>query len=64
MIAVLDPRIYDVIASAATAIALWAQHRKAAALDPIDDLTERLRHPVRWTIKHPLRALDRAMRPR
>jgi hypothetical protein len=30
--------------------------------DPVDDLIERIRHPVIWTIKHPLRALGYRVR--
>jgi hypothetical protein len=32
--------------------------------DPVDDLIERIRHPVIWTIKHPFRALGWTVRGR
>ena len=48
------------IAAAASVIALWA-HTKAsqAAVDPVDELVIRLRHPIRWTMRHPVIALKR-----
>ena len=38
----------------AGAITTLAQHYRE--LDPIRELTERLRHPVRWSVAHPVRA--------
>jgi hypothetical protein len=37
-------------------------HRRHASRDPIVELTERLRHPVRWRLEHPLYAVSRAAR--
>jgi len=34
-------------------------HFETRGIDPLDDLTRRLRHPVRWTLAHPFRALRR-----
>jgi len=34
--------------------------RKAIATDPVDDLTERVRHPIRWKLTHPIRAIRRS----
>jgi hypothetical protein len=36
--------------------------RQARRSEPIADLTERLRHPVRWRLKHPIQAIRRATR--
>ena len=36
--------------------------RQARLSDPIADLTERLRHPVRWRLTHPVQAIHRAAR--
>jgi hypothetical protein len=36
--------------------------RRACLSCPIADLTERLRHPVRWRLKHPIQAIRRATR--
>jgi hypothetical protein len=53
--------IFDVIGSVASAVAVWAQAHAARVTtpDPVDDLIEQVRHPVRWSFKHPLRALGR-----
>ena len=32
---------------------------ETVAVKSIDDLTSRLRHPARWTLRHPLRAAQR-----
>jgi hypothetical protein len=44
--------------------ALWAQQRAhKPEPDPVDELTERLRHPIRWTMRHPFTAIKRKARP-
>jgi hypothetical protein len=32
---------------------------KRLQADPVDDLTERLRNPIRWAVSHPIRAIRR-----
>ena len=60
MISVIDSSAFwNTIASMASAIAVWAQHRAARPTDPVDDLTDRIRNPKRkalWAVTHPLRA--------
>jgi hypothetical protein len=34
------------------------------ASDPVDDLIARIRHPYRWALRHPLRALGWTVRGR
>ena len=62
-------QFWHAVASCASVVALWAQARaQVRTLDPVDDLTERVRHPVRWTMRHPVvaasRKLDRRRRAR
>jgi len=47
------------LASFLGAAAVWAQHRAAVKQDPIAELTDRLRRPVRWTMTHPIVSLRR-----
>jgi hypothetical protein len=63
MIAILDTRpAWEALASAATAIALWAStHASATPIDPVDDISARLRRPLRWPLANPLRAFRRAL---
>ena len=35
------------------AVGVW----KRIDTDPVDDLTERVRHPMRWKLTHPIRAI-------
>ncbi len=35
-----------------------------AEADPVADLIERIRHPYRWALKHPLRAMGRQVQGR
>jgi hypothetical protein len=53
-------RFFEVLASVAGSIALWASHR--AQRDPVDDLIAQVRHPLRFACKHPLRAFLRYLR--
>jgi hypothetical protein len=53
--------IWQGVAWCASAVAMWAQARVAKAIDPVDDLTERIRHPVRWTMRHPVIAVKRKL---
>lgn len=39
--------------------AVWAQHRARPERDAVEELTHRLRHPLRHAAAHPLRALHR-----
>ncbi len=48
------------LAIVAGAVAAWASHR--AVFDPVADLMERLRHPVRWAFAHPIQAIRRRSR--
>lgn len=62
-----NPRfLYEAIASISSAVALWAQMKATGQRreDALADLTERLRRPVRWSLKHPLQATRRALRRR
>jgi hypothetical protein len=42
-------------------VAIWSQLRSAKVpeADPIEDLTYRLRHPLKWSAAHPLKAIRR-----
>ena len=67
--------LFETIATVSGSIALWASMRaqvmrtnnlpdvdpvdEVVTSDPLDDLTARLRRPVRWTLANPLRALGR-----
>lgn len=35
---------------------------KRAELEPLEDLTYRLQHPVKWRLEHPVRAVRRMFR--
>lgn len=48
------------VASAALVVAVWAS-QKASPVHPIDDLIDRLRHPVRWTFRHPIISVKRKL---
>lgn len=56
-----DARVLEVIASLSSAVFLWSQSRLKEAVDPVADLTERLRHPVLWRMAHPVKAARRAI---
>ena len=51
------------VAWTASAVAMWAHTRahKGGAIDPVDDLMDRLRRPVRWTMRHPVIAVRRKL---
>ncbi len=59
---VFESGLYQWIAWLASGIAMWA-HAKAQPTndDPVDELMERLRHPVRWTMRHPVIAVRRKL---
>lgn len=57
-----DLRVWETLAALAGTVATFAQSRATA--DPVDALTERLRHPVRWALTHPLQAARRFVRRR
>lgn len=64
VVAVLDPRAWEWLAQIAFAIGMWAQARASRQPPaPVDELMDRLRHPVRWALRHPIvsvrRKLDR-----
>jgi hypothetical protein len=48
---------WAIVAAIRSMIASFAQGR--AEQDPVADLTERVRHPIRWTLRHPVRAARR-----
>jgi hypothetical protein len=52
--------IWHGIAASASAVAIWA-HAKSAGVDPVEDLTQRVRHPVRWTMRNPIVAAKRKL---
>jgi hypothetical protein len=53
-------QLWQGVAACASAVAMWAHARaERSAIDPVDDLTELVRHPVRWTFRHPLIAVKR-----
>lgn len=55
--------LFTVIASLASAVAIWAQtHQARQPPDPVEELTERLRHPWKWAAKHPVRAVTRRLK--
>lgn len=33
---------------------------KRIETDPVDDLTERVRHPIRWKLTHPIKAIRKS----
>jgi hypothetical protein len=53
-----------VLSAAGSGLALWAQSKAAAkqSADPVAELTERLRRPVRHALRHPVEAARRAFR--
>lgn len=55
----IDTRFFEWLTHAAAGVAMWASVKAQKADDPLADLTERLRHPVRWAVKHPVQALLR-----
>jgi hypothetical protein len=54
-----DEKFFELLAQSAGAVALWASARGAQHRNEVADLTERLRHPVRWTMRNPVRAFAR-----
>ena len=55
----------DFAGGAIAAIASAFGAMRAQRLDPVDDLTDRLRSPARravWTVAHPVRAIRRVVR--
>lgn len=55
-----DVRLADLIVAVLSAV--LAGRRPAA--DPVTELTRRLRHPVRWSLTHPVQAIRRALTAR
>lgn len=54
--------VWQGIAWCASAVAMWAHTRAASRpIDPVDDLMQRVRHPVRWTARHPIVAVKRKL---
>lgn len=45
------------ILTALGAVSGWAKLER----DPVSDLTDRLRHPIRWKLTHPIRAIWRSL---
>lgn len=41
--------------------AVWAQRRAAKDRDPVDELTARLRHPLSWSLRHPVASAMRRL---
>ena len=52
--------LWQWLAALLSGMTMWAQHR--AKRDPLEDLTERLRRPVLWALRHPWRAVRRVRR--
>ena len=52
--------VWQHVAAVAGAVAAFAEQRAIRPpVDPIEELTARLRHPVWWTCRHPWRAVRR-----
>ena len=41
------------------AVMMWVQTRRAVSRDPVQELTFRLQHPLRYAVEHPLKAVRR-----
>jgi hypothetical protein len=50
----------EFLAGLASAVGLWANHRSPT--DPVEDVTAMIRQPMRWSLRHPLRAARRFYR--
>lgn len=59
MVALVTIGGYTWLATLAAAVAAWAS--RAADDSAIEQLTERLRHPIRWAVKHPVNAIRRRL---
>lgn len=58
--ALFEGHFWSTIASVASVVALWAESKaRRPEPDPVDELMERLRHPVRWTLSHPIVSVRR-----
>lgn len=60
--ALLDAAAFwQAVASTASAVALWAQQKAQPKrdVDHLQDLVERLRHPVRHALTHPVATVAR-----
>ncbi len=55
-----EATLWQVLASMASGLVGYVQHRPQRS--GLEDLTERLRHPVRWTLQHPIRTIQRRRR--
>lgn len=52
--------LWSTVASVASVVALWAEQKaRRPQADPVDELMDRLRHPVRWSLRHPIVAVRR-----
>jgi len=54
--------LWQAIAGLFSGLAVWAQQK--AEMSEIDKLTSRLRHPIRYGIRHPLEMIRRSARMR
>lgn len=58
----VGPWSFALIASAVSAlVSMLTIAHQTAPEDPIADLQLRLRHPLRWSLAHPVRAIMRAV---
>jgi hypothetical protein len=62
MLMTIGPSTLTFLAAAAATLVTMLTMRQKAAVDPVEDLTERLRHPIRWRLQHPLRTIGRRLR--
>lgn len=56
---VFTGQTFEWLAQAVTAIVLWSQTRTKAQGDPLEELTYRLRHPVKAALRSPLATIRR-----
>jgi hypothetical protein len=52
-------QFWHLLASSASAVAVWAQQHIRPRPTPEQDLTAMIRQPIRWTMRHPVIALKR-----
>ena len=53
---------WQTLAHLSAVITAWIAGRHATPLDPEQDVTLMVRHPIKWAIRHPVRAIKRAVR--
>ena len=57
---VIDPTsFWQGLATVLGSAAVWAQRRAVPERDAVQELTDRLRRPVAWTMRHPIVSLRR-----